>query len=258
MDWAMEQEEWFGLSSTLVYKNYCVTCANIFVGGANKNSKNDWTHAVTRMTEAGVATTLFHLDQDVGDDGKHPFIDHMHLDDSSVAGEEWLFGTTKSKDSGAAGDFIYPWKVKLDANHDPDPTTSFVSKIENNDIDNEGYIIGIKPTLVGGDMHGVWHRSDKKIYYFYYDWTISTLKTVEIHDKAEFPAFAVFGGFKTEPTTKIACVFQEGFIGVSKKEYDDAAAKAFDRSDIIGAILSTLVETEGCLIPRGNVRDLKF
>ena len=197
----------FGLSSTLVYKNYCVTCANIFVGGANKNSANLWTHAVTRMTEAGVATTIFQLDQNVKDDGKHQFIDHMHLDDSSVAGEEWLFGTTKSKNFGAGGDFIYPWKVKLDANHDPDPATAFVSKIENNDIDNNSHIIGIKPTLVGGVMHGVWHRNDKKIYYFYYDWTYSTLKTTEIHDKAEFPSFSVFGGSKTEPSPEIACVY---------------------------------------------------
>ena len=206
MDWAMEQDEMFGASSTLVYKNYCVTCANIFVGGANKNSQNDWTHAVTRMTEAGVATTIFHLDQDVTDDKKYPFIDHMHLDDSSVAGEEWLFGTTKSKDRGAAGDFIYPWKVKLDANHDPDPTTAFVSKLDNG-IDNICHIIGIKPTLVAGVMHGVWYRNDKKIYYFYYDWTISTLKTTEIHDKAEFPSFAVFGGSKIEQSTKIACFY---------------------------------------------------
>jgi len=88
------------------------------------------------MTEAGVATTIFHLDQNVVDDMKHPFIDHMQLDDSSVAGEEWLFGTTKSKTFGDAGDFIYPWKVKLDANHDPDPTTAKVFKIDNGDIDN--------------------------------------------------------------------------------------------------------------------------
>lgn len=36
-DWLNEQAEYFGYSSALVYRNYCVTCANLFVGGSN-----DW------------------------------------------------------------------------------------------------------------------------------------------------------------------------------------------------------------------------
>ena len=51
-----------------------------------------------------------------------PYIDHMHLDDTTFPGEEWLFGSSRSVKRVASGDFIYLWKVKLDANHNPDPT----------------------------------------------------------------------------------------------------------------------------------------
>ena len=39
MNWVNEQKLWFGYSTALVYKNYCLGCANLFVGGVN-----DFTH----------------------------------------------------------------------------------------------------------------------------------------------------------------------------------------------------------------------
>ena len=69
-DWLMEQEEYFGHAGALVYKNYCATCANLFVGGSNdwshitdNGQDKRWTLAIVRMNEDGTtpANSVFHI-----------------------------------------------------------------------------------------------------------------------------------------------------------------------------------------------------
>ena len=122
----------------------------------------------------------------------------MHLDDTG--GSEILFGSSRSLDESKAGNYIYLWKTTLDASHNPDPSNLFVAKQKN--ISNEGHIVGIKPTLVSGDLHFIWHRKDKRIFYGIYDWTFpGTIKSNVIVIAAYLPSFAVFGGSRNEVGT---------------------------------------------------------
>ena len=84
-----------------------------------------------RLKEDGTSATnqVFHINQAAAE-GNHitatdpPFIDHMYLDDTSQPGQEWLFGTTRSRLKTTTGDFVYYWKVRLNpTTHDPDSTT---------------------------------------------------------------------------------------------------------------------------------------
>lgn len=67
MDWAHEQPSWRGLSAVLAYKNYCPTCANIFVGGNTENGDDKWRLSITRLTEQGLSPSnnLFALNQEI-------------------------------------------------------------------------------------------------------------------------------------------------------------------------------------------------
>ena len=55
LDWALEQSSWYGYSVTVLHKNYCASCANIFVGGSEEHTKGQWVLSITRLTEAGVS-----------------------------------------------------------------------------------------------------------------------------------------------------------------------------------------------------------
>lgn len=86
------------------------------------------------MNEDGTtpANSVFHINvlEWLENENDAPYIDHMHLDDTTFPGEEWLFGSSKSRRVNIAGDFIWLWKVKLDVNHDPDPTTLTVFNVK--------------------------------------------------------------------------------------------------------------------------------
>ena len=89
----------------------------------------------------------------------------MHLDDTSDPGNEWMFGSSRSRDELLAGDFTYLWKVKLDGNHDPDDATVTIFHL-GGDMRENNHIIAIKPTLVSGKIHGMYWRHERQIYYF--------------------------------------------------------------------------------------------
>ena len=144
----------------------------------------------------------------------------MHLDDKS-GGPEILFGSTRNYRRNEAGNEIYLWKVELDAtSHDPIPGTVFCSKIKRDDIKDEGHIIGLKQTLVGGDLHGIWWQKDRIVHYFVYDWTFSAIKSTVIHDKVNYPAFALFSGSQTVIDPRLGLTIYQGYIGATKKEFD--------------------------------------
>ena len=105
--------ERFGYSASLVYKDWgTADSGNLLVGGAldysrwtGNESNINWRLAIMRITEDGGSPAsgdlITYLDQENTNtdlSGNAPYIDHMHLDDQSVAGEEWLIGTTKSYD----------------------------------------------------------------------------------------------------------------------------------------------------------------
>lgn len=131
MDWVKEQTDWYGYSGTLVYKNYGAGQANLFVAGSidstyTSTNNKDWKLGVTRLTESGTTSTngAFLIEAKSGGFDKHnehPWINHMHIDDVSIPGEEWLFGSTEYNKNNRAGEEVYLWKVKLDASHNPDP-----------------------------------------------------------------------------------------------------------------------------------------
>lgn len=130
MDWVKEQSSWFGYSTNLVYKNYGAGQANIFVGGSadkthlSNGDNKEWVLSITRLTEAGVAANAFLISTEgttpVTKENEHPYIDHMHLDDTTYPGEEWLFGSTRNNKFNKEGEEIHFWKMKLDSvSHDP-------------------------------------------------------------------------------------------------------------------------------------------
>lgn len=72
LDWIHEQPEFFGYSVTLVYRQYCVGCGNLFVGGSNDatgisiGDPKRWVIAITRLTEDGQSppNSVFHINQE--------------------------------------------------------------------------------------------------------------------------------------------------------------------------------------------------
>ena len=166
-----EQADLYGFAGALVHKNYCSRyCANVFIGGANDISymtagdEQKWALTIMRIKDDGTVDldpnypNLFHIIQEEWEDqpSSAPVIDHMHLDDSGV---EWLYGSTRAWTEGYQGPSkVYLWKVKLDLDHDPDPNELTCVKLQNSAASDSTYqdqIIGLKPSLVDGKLHGL-------------------------------------------------------------------------------------------------------
>jgi len=102
--------------------------------------------------------------------GTVPYIDHMHLDDTGAV--EILFGSSRSNERMNSGDQIHIWKVNLDpTTHNPIPGSLTVTHIKIDDMKDQSHIIALKPVLVNGELHGMWWKEDKKIFYWKHDWT---------------------------------------------------------------------------------------
>jgi len=133
------------------------------------NGDDKWRLSITKMDEQGQSTgsSVFVLNQKKweNNDSEAPFIDHMQLDDTSDAGNEWMFGSSRSRDEGKAGDYTYLWKVKLNADHNPNDATVTIW-YATGEMKDEGHIIAIKPTLVNGNVHVLFWKKGKEIYYF--------------------------------------------------------------------------------------------
>ena len=142
----------------------------------NGDSSN-WVISIARIKEDGTTDTnnLFWINQELGfsDESKAVWMDNMYLDDSSSP--EVLFGSTRSLESSSKrGKEVYIWKVELDTTtHDPVGSSVFVAYLDEI-INDRGYIAGMKRTLVAGKVQGFISRGDDKIYFFEYDWTITS------------------------------------------------------------------------------------
>ena len=177
----------FGYSSSLAYKNYGAGEGNIFVGGAldisrlidEKREASRWRLGIMRITEdgtnpsKGAAISYINNREDEADIAAFaPIIDHMHLDDSSLAGEEWLIGSTKSFDPAQAGEQVFLFKVKLDpTTHAPSETLTCIKIFE---LGKTGYITAVKPSLDGqGRLHFTYYNPDHDgTFYVQYGWDL--------------------------------------------------------------------------------------
>ena len=147
--WMNEQKNFFGFSGAILHKDYGAGQPNIFVGGSidqsyttSTSTTKSWSIAIMRLKEDGQASatedSMFYITQDymltIDDSPQYaPIVDHMYLDDTSTPGEEWLFGSSIAWTEGRDdltndGGRVFIWKVKLDANHNPDP--SFLSCVK--------------------------------------------------------------------------------------------------------------------------------
>lgn len=97
----------FGFSASLVYKDFGGGNADIIVGGAldeyGTKWNKEWRLGITFIKDDGSldgGQTSFYIKQSSGDGDStySPYIDHMHLEEDSVPGEDWLFGSTRSLD----------------------------------------------------------------------------------------------------------------------------------------------------------------
>lgn len=98
----------------------------------------------------------------------------MFLDDTTFAGVEWLFGSTRSIKSSSNGKKIVLWKLKLDTLHNPDTSTTrslSTNKVDSFNITANGYIVGIKPKFdTAGSMHLIWNDDNLSLYYMIFSW----------------------------------------------------------------------------------------
>lgn len=211
-----------GYSAVLTYKNFCTGCGNIIVGGINYVQPDDlFMLSIARLKEDGTADTdaFWHINQDSeNSDTDTPYIDHMHLDSST--GEDWLFGTSRSRKQGNEASRIYFWKLKLDAaTHNP-VESSIKLFLVTDGIRNDGYVTGIRPIMNGGDMHMVYQRDNSNLFYSAFDWTGTTRKAAEIHDKVidGGEVHTVFAGTNRELTINNNDVMNrwQGYIGCVK------------------------------------------
>lgn len=108
----------------------------------------------------------------------------MYLEEVSVPGANWLFGTTRSLDLSQSGDQVYLWKLELDAVlNKPTPTSGLVcTKVQTGGIASSGYVVAVRPTWVSGSMHYMWLDGDGSLYYSVYDWVSTTSTSIKVYD----------------------------------------------------------------------------
>lgn len=65
------------------------------------------------------------------------------------------------------------WKCDLDpTTHNPRAMNLKVTHIKNGDMENRGWIVGVKPTLVNGNMHVLFNDNHNVLYYMIYSWEV--------------------------------------------------------------------------------------
>ena len=118
-----------------------------------------------------------------------------------------------------SGDDMYIWKVNLDGTtHNPDTSTIVIRALSTGA--NDARFIGLKQTLVSGNVHGIYHHHDSKIYYFDYNWGTGIKKALQIGKSDGIPAFAVFAGSKTEVDSRLGLTLYEALFGTYQKAFD--------------------------------------
>ena len=92
------------------------------------------------------------------------------------------------------------WKCDLDsATRNPRATNLKVTHIRDGYIKEKGNIVGVKPTLVNGNMHLLYNDSDAKLYYMIYSWEVGKSSNIRVLvEKVIMPTYATFVGSRTE------------------------------------------------------------
>lgn len=204
VNWQKEHSM-FGFSASLVYKDFGDGTADLIVGGAldqyGTKWDKEWRLGIAFINDNGSldgGKNTFYIRHSTsdGDPSSSPYIDHMHLEEVSVPGEDWLFGSTRSLDVTQSGDHVYFWKVKLDAaTHRPVSSGQVCTKVQTGGIASTGHVIAVKPTWVGGSMHFVWTDGDNNgLYYGIYNWVSTTSTSIKLYDNIIQATSAVFTG----------------------------------------------------------------
>ena len=68
--------------------------------------------------------------------------------------------------------------------NNPRATNLKVTHIKDGQIENRGYIVGVKPTLVNGNMHLLYNDNGFKLYYMIYSWEVGTNSNIRIVEEA--------------------------------------------------------------------------
>ena len=252
-----------GYSASLVYKDWGANEANLIIGGAFDiyagSDQKKWRTGIVRITEDGAnpptGSPMTHFDQVDGSTGdissNGPYIDHLHLDDQSVAGEEWLFGTTKSYDPAQSGTELYIFKVRLDATlHQP--TDGLVLK-KVNGVASPGHVIAVKPTMVAGEIHFVSNDSSGNIWYFTWDFAASTADGVQLYSDTSVSSMGAFVGTKSE-IDQGKQIYQ-GYIGTTLRQRTDQSFVPHDATFETPSVLS-LMRSESCLLKPNQTETL--
>ena len=112
-------------------------------------------------------SSTYHTDETTA-----PYIDHMHLDDTSDPSKEWLFGTTRSSSINASGSFIFIWKIDLDAAHNPRADNMQIKLLDSSYFPGNSYVSAVSPTMVGNEVHMIYKKDESgKLYYLVSDFT---------------------------------------------------------------------------------------
>jgi hypothetical protein len=79
--------------------------------------------------------------------------------------------------------------------HNPRATNLKVTHIKEGDIEHHGWIVGVKPTLVNGNMHMLYNDNHDILYYMIYSWEVGTSSNIRVLETAVInPSYATFVG----------------------------------------------------------------
>ena len=154
-----------GYSSAVVYKDFCSTCGNLFMGGFSyfRETRNKYL-IISQFTDAGSLVDIFFIRSDF--DGMNPFVDHMFLDNKG--GNHVLFGSTRHDDPSTSAKAIYLWRVDIDYYYQtPDTYTLKIRRYTSEEGDSK--IIALRPKLDFGNAHGIFYTNGA-FYYFVHKW----------------------------------------------------------------------------------------
>ena len=147
------------------------------------------------------------------------------------------------------------WKCDLDsATRNPRATNLKVTHIKDGHIKDKGNIVGVKPTLVNGNMHLLYNDSDEKLYYMIYSWEVGKSSNIRVLvEKVKMPTYATFVGSRTE--TNQGLTFFQGYIGATMTTMT-TTAESFSRTKETAVILTTL-DIESCLTSNTNTNSVE-
>lgn len=70
---------------------------------------------------------------------------------------------------------MYVWRLDLDSSHNPRSDNLLVKKIDDTAFNNASIVVGVKQKMLGDHIHLLLWRTDKKLYYMDFDFTVSSV-----------------------------------------------------------------------------------